>query len=137
MKRILVIGATGAQGGSVASHLLDRGTFAVRAMTRNPESARAEELRERGADVVRGDLDDRASIRAALKGVYGVFGVTSNEAHGRNLVNAVAGAEVEHLVLSTIEEIEQYARRFDIAATFVHVAVEDVGDAVATIFERP
>src|ERR1041385_1879498 len=110
MKTVLVIGATGAQGGSVASHLLDRRTFAVRALTRNPDSPAAQTLRARGAEVVRGELDDRGSLRAALKGVDAVFGVTNywehfeKEAeHGRNLINAVAGAEVEHFVLRSEE----------------------------------
>jgi saccharopine dehydrogenase-like NADP-dependent oxidoreductase len=139
MKKILVIGATGAQGLSVASHLLNRETFAVRAMTRQPESERAQMLRARGAEVVRGELDDRASLRSALKGVYGVFGVEHE-----NLVNAVAGAEVEHLVLSTLPPAEKWSlaelrTRFDIAATFVQLGdfVEEVGDVVAAIFERP
>jgi uncharacterized protein YbjT (DUF2867 family) len=148
MKTVLVIGATGAQGGSVASHLLDRRTFAVRALTRNPDSPAAQTLRARGAEVVRGELDDRGSLRAALKGVDAVFGVTNywehfeKEAeHGRNLINAVAGAEVEHFVLSTLPsvdawskgelksphfdqkyEMEQYARSLGLPATFVHVA---------------
>ena len=148
MKTILVIGATGAQGGSVAGHLLDRARFKVRALTRKPESEKAAKLAARGAEVVRGELDDRASLRAALKGVDAVFGVTNywehfeKEAeHGRNLLNAVAGAEVEHLVLSTLPsvekwsqgelksphfdqkwEMEQYTKTLGIPATFVHVA---------------
>ncbi len=147
-KTILVIGATGAQGGSVANHLLARGTFAVRALTRNPDSDSAQKLRILGAEVVRGTLDDRATLRAALKGVYGVFGVTSywehfdrEPEHGRNLINAVAGADVEHFVFSSLPPIaettngelsvphfdqkyalEQYAKALGIAATFIRVA---------------
>ena len=111
-KKILVIGATGAQGGSVARHLLGRRRFEVRAFTRKPDSPAAQALRDLGAEVVAGDLDDRASIRAALDGVHGVFGVTNfwehfeREAeHGRNLVDAVAGADVDHFVFSTLEPI--------------------------------
>jgi uncharacterized protein YbjT (DUF2867 family) len=147
-KTILVIGATGAQGGSVARHLLSRGSYAVRALTRNPESAAARTLLAAGAEVVKGELDDRASLRCALKGVYGVYGVTNywehfdREAeHGRNLINAVAGAEVEHFVFSSLpavsktsggelrvphfdqkHELEQYAKSLGIPSTFVHVA---------------
>ena len=40
-KIILVTGATGAQGGSVAKSLLQKGDFAVRIFTRHPESAKA------------------------------------------------------------------------------------------------
>ena len=147
-KTILVIGATGAQGGSVARHLLARGDFAVRAFTRNPESEASKELTWLGAEVVQGTLDDRASIRAALQGVYGVFGVTNywehfarELEHGRNLINAVAGAQVEHFVFSSLPsvykesngelaaphmdlkfELEEYTRSLGIPATFVHVA---------------
>jgi len=145
-KTILVIGATGQQGGAVAKHLLDRRKFAVRALTRNPRSDAAQRLRERGAEIVKGDLDDRASLRAAMKGAYGVFGVTNywehfekEEEQGRNLINAVAGAEVEHFVFSSLAsaklrsngeiqaphldvkyELEQYARSLDIPSTFIN-----------------
>ena len=43
-KIIVVTGATGAQGGSVVKFLLEDGTFAVRATTRNPESPKAKGL---------------------------------------------------------------------------------------------
>jgi nucleoside-diphosphate-sugar epimerase len=36
-KIILVVGATGAQGGSVARHLLARGHFRIRCLTRHPD----------------------------------------------------------------------------------------------------
>lgn len=147
-KKILVFGATGAQGGSVARALLERGRFDVRAFTRNPESSAARELQAAGAEIVRGDLDDRASIRAALEGVYGVFGVTNfwehfgkEEQQGKNLINAVAGSNVEHLIYSSLPPVagatggalksphfdikaehEEYAKSLGIPSTFVHVA---------------
>ena len=147
-KTILVIGATGAQGGSVARHLVAQGKFAVRALTRNPESDAAKMLRELDIDVVPGSLDDRASLRAAMRGAYGVFGVTNywehyakELEHGRNLINAVAGSTVEHFVFSTLHsvyklssgelsaphcdlkhELEEYAKALGIPSTFVHVA---------------
>jgi uncharacterized protein YbjT (DUF2867 family) len=146
-KKILVFGATGAQGGSVARTLLERGLFDVRAFTRNPDSPAAQKLRDLGAEVVKGDLDDRASIRAALEGVYGVFGVTNFWEHyakeseqGNNMINAVAGANVEHFILSSLPPIEkatggalksphfdikaeheEYAKKLGIPSTFVHV----------------
>ncbi len=146
-KTILVVGATGAQGGSVARALLARNQFAVRALTRKTDSAAAQALREAGAEIVQGDLDDPASLRAALEGVYGVFGVTNfwehfdkEEVHGRNLVEAVAAAKVQHFVFSTLPPVakatngalksphfdikaehEELARSLGIAATFIHV----------------
>lgn len=144
---ILVLGATGAQGGSVARNLLARGGFAVRAFTRNVDSPAAQALRELGAETVQGDLDDPTSITAALEGCYGVFGVTNfwehfdkEAAQGRNLVRAVADSGIEHFVFSTLPPIEKatggalrsphfdlkaehedYARSLGIPATFIHV----------------
>lgn len=145
---ILVTGATGAQGGSVAHHLLARGTYAVRAFTRNPGSERAAALRAAGAEVVQGDLEDILLLRTAMDGCYGVFGVTNYWEHfdgeyrqGRNLVDAVAASKIEHFVFSTLPyakkisqgvlevphldvkgRLEEYARGKHLAVTFVHVA---------------
>lgn len=145
---ILVTGATGAQGGSVARHLLRRGRFAVRALTRHPDGEGAGALRALGAEVVRGDLRDLESVREAIAGCYGVFGVTSFWEHfdgeyeqGINLVDAVADAGVGHFVFSTLPpvnrltdgelsvphfdikaQMEEYARSLGLPATFVHVA---------------
>jgi uncharacterized protein YbjT (DUF2867 family) len=146
-KTILVFGATGAQGGSVARALLSRGRFNVRALTRKPDSDAANALRALGAEIVKGDLDDPASLEAALRGCYGAFGVTNFWEHfdkegpqGRNLVNAVAAAKIEHFVFSTLPPIEketngalrsphfdlkaeheELARSLGIPSTFVHV----------------
>ncbi|MGB2958318.1 MAG: SDR family NAD(P)-dependent oxidoreductase, partial [Bacteroidota bacterium] len=73
-KKVLVTGATGQQGGSTARELLAKG-FAVRAMTRNPGSEKAAALGKLGAEVVKGDLDDRSSLEEAVKGVWGAFAV--------------------------------------------------------------
>ncbi|KIC89751.1 NmrA family NAD(P)-binding protein [Flavihumibacter sp. ZG627] len=74
---ILVTGATGAQGGSVAKALLEQGKFGVRVLTRNAGSEKALELAAAGAEIVTGDLDDKTSLLQAKQGVYGVFGLTN------------------------------------------------------------
>ena len=59
-KLILVIGATGAQGIAVIDALLapsadgSPSPYAVRALTRDPESGRAKALAEKGAELVKG-----------------------------------------------------------------------------------
>jgi uncharacterized protein YbjT (DUF2867 family) len=106
---ILVSGATGQQGGTVARNLLERG-FAVRAITRDPEKAEARALADLGAEVVSGDLEDRASIERVLAGVYGVFsvqqfwevGVEGEVGQGILLADAAKEAGVEHLVYSSV-----------------------------------
>ncbi len=72
---ILVIGATGNQGGAVARHLLQRGKFKVRALVRDENKPASLALQQAGAELVKGDLGDRASLDRALAGVYGVFSV--------------------------------------------------------------
>ncbi len=68
-KRILVTGGTGLIGGHVAA-CLQAGGALVRALARNPERARA--LVSMGSEVVRGDMTDAASLRAAVDGCQGV-----------------------------------------------------------------
>ena len=80
-KLITVVGATGAQGGATARALLRDETFAVRAVTRDPNSEAAQALAEAGAEIVRADIDDEASLVAALDGAYGAFFVTFFWAH--------------------------------------------------------
>jgi uncharacterized protein YbjT (DUF2867 family) len=67
-KHVLVTGATGRQGGGLARSLLRRG-HRVRGLTRKPEGTAAMELKKLGAEVVAGDLSDRASVERAAKGV--------------------------------------------------------------------
>ncbi|CAH6786750.1 Nmral1 [Phodopus roborovskii] len=76
-KLVVVFGATGAQGGSVARTLLEDGTFRVRVVTRNPEQRAAQELKLQGAEVVQGDQDDEASMELALTGAHATFIVTN------------------------------------------------------------
>ena len=106
---ILVSGSTGQQGGATARNLLERG-FAVRALTRDPDKPEARELADLGAEVVSGDLEDRASIDRVLDGVYGVFavqtfwevGVEGEVRQGVLLADAAKAAGVEHFVYSSV-----------------------------------
>ncbi|MEU2871989.1 NmrA/HSCARG family protein [Streptomyces olivoreticuli] len=78
-KTIAVVGATGAQGGGLVRAILDApdSGFTVRALTRDTDSPKARALAERGAEVVRADLDDEASVHRAFVGAYGAFVVTN------------------------------------------------------------
>jgi uncharacterized protein YbjT (DUF2867 family) len=106
---ILVTGATGRQGGAVARELLRKG-HRVRAMTRKPREAPAQELGRLGAEVVTGDLDDAGSLADALDGAWGVFavqntweaGVEREEQQGTRLVDVARKKGVEHFVYSSV-----------------------------------
>src|ERR1700739_4760632 len=73
-RTILITGVTGNQCGAVAQALQGAG-FHLRGLTRKPESERAVAFARRGVEIVKGDLDDEATLRRALAGAWGVFGV--------------------------------------------------------------
>jgi uncharacterized protein YbjT (DUF2867 family) len=106
---VLVVGATGKQGGAVARSLLDRG-FHVRALTRDPHKPEAQALDEQGAEVVQGDMDDRSAMDRALEGAYGVFsmqnfwetGYDREVQQGKTVADAAKAASVEHFVYSSV-----------------------------------
>jgi uncharacterized protein YbjT (DUF2867 family) len=108
---VLVTGATGKQGGATARALIEAG-IGVRALVRDPAAERARALADLGADLVRGDLNDTASLRAAADGVRGVFSVQIADldnltgdgevVRGRNLVAAARAAGVEQFVHTSV-----------------------------------
>ncbi|MGI5150173.1 NmrA family NAD(P)-binding protein [Plantactinospora sp. CA-294935] len=71
---VLVVGATGQQGGATARALLAAGV-AVRALVRNPATDRARAVEALGAELVTGDLHDRDSVSRAADGARAVFSV--------------------------------------------------------------
>jgi uncharacterized protein YbjT (DUF2867 family) len=107
-RTILITGVTGNQGGAVAQAL--RGTgFALRGLTRKPDSEQAMSLARHGVDLVKGDLDDEATLRRALAGTWGVFGVQNaeagverEEAQGKRLATLAREAGVEHYVYTSV-----------------------------------
>src|SRR5436309_15742513 len=108
-RTILITGVTGNQGGAVAQALQGTG-FHLRGLTRTPDSQRAAALARRGIDVVKGDLDDEATLRQALAGAWGVFGVQNaaeagvegEEAQGKRLATLAREAGVEHYVYTSV-----------------------------------
>jgi uncharacterized protein YbjT (DUF2867 family) len=147
-KLILVTGATGAQGGSVARAILADDQFEVRILTRNPSSPNALELKAAGAEVVQGDLEDSESLLNAMEDCYGVFGVTNfwehfekEYQHGINLIDAVKHSGIQHFVLHSLADytqlsngkfptphcdikaaLQRYCKSLRIPASFVQIA---------------
>jgi uncharacterized protein YbjT (DUF2867 family) len=108
---ILVTGATGQQGGVVMRHLLSSGRR-VRALVRDPSAPKAVAVAAAGAELAKGDLYDRPSLDAALRGVYGVFSVQNywlrdvgfdgEVRQGKLLADAAHAAGVKHFVYSSV-----------------------------------
>src|SRR5688572_16895614 len=110
-KIIAVTGATGQQGGAVARKLLADG-WKVRALTRDTDKPAAQELKALGAEIVPGDMEDRAQLDAAFQGAYGVFSVQNfwlpnvgydgEIRQGNNVADAAKAVGVQHLVYSSV-----------------------------------
>jgi uncharacterized protein YbjT (DUF2867 family) len=118
-KTIAVVGATGAQGGGLVRAILadPSGGFAARALTRDPNSAKAKELANLGAEVVAADVDDVESLRKAFAGAHGAFCVTFYWAHfspekelaeARAMAQAAKDTGVKHVVWSTLEDTRKW-----------------------------
>ena len=116
MKTIMVMGATGSQGRAVTAHLLADG-WRVRAVTRDPDAPAARTLARAGAEPVRAEMDDVASLVAAAEGAHGLFSVqptvgspgtppgfsADDEVRwGRNVADAAHAAGVRHLVYASL-----------------------------------
>jgi len=136
---VLVLGATGNQGGAVARRLTDDG-IAVRAFARDAASSGAAALQRLGAEIIEGDLQDTDALERAAKGAYGVFCVlpffTSHQQQetriGMAVADAAKAAGVEHFVYSSAAGahrstgvphldskwlVEQHIRYIDLPAT--------------------
>ncbi|KAM0255514.1 hypothetical protein ACHAQJ_005661 [Trichoderma viride] len=75
-KLIVIVGATGNQGGSVANSFLSTPGWRVRALTRNTSSAKAQALATRGAEVVYADMDVPSTLEQAFRGANVIFAVS-------------------------------------------------------------
>jgi len=108
---ILIIGATGAQGGSVTNALLEKG-YNLLAYTRNAKSDKAQALALRGVSIIEGDLTNIETLTAAMQKADTVFAVTSpfeagtesEVLHGYNIADAAKAANVKHLVFSSVSD---------------------------------
>jgi len=124
--------------------MLNKG-WKLRALTRNPNGAPAQQLTTQGIEAIQGDLEDPDSLARAARGVYGVYsvqdfwsvGVKREVQQGKNLADAAKNAGVEHLVYSSVGgadrnsgidhweskwEIEKYIRKLGLPATMLRPA---------------
>ncbi len=106
---IVVTGSTGHQGGAVARELLAKG-YKVRAVTRHPDGDKAKALIKLGADVVRADFDDAASMEKAMQGAWGIYavqntweaGVEKEEEQGKQIAEIARKTGIKHYVYASV-----------------------------------
>lgn len=84
-------------------------------MSRKPDSAAANELRKIGAEVVAGDLGDRASVERAAKGVDAAYlvatpyeqGVEAETRFGITGLDGIRAAGVPYVVYSSVSDADR------------------------------
>jgi uncharacterized protein YbjT (DUF2867 family) len=114
LRRILVTGATGKQGGALINALVaspPTPPFHLVALTRKANTARAQALAQKpNVSVLEGDLDDCNAIFEGQQPFHGVFSVTTpikseevEEKQGKALVDAAAANGVKHFVFTSVE----------------------------------
>lgn len=117
-RSVLVLGATGTQGGAVCRHLSACG-FRVTAITRDASTAKARRIAELpGVELVECDADREGALEevfAARSPYRGVYSVQANDysegasereiAQGRRVVDLCEVYDVPHLVYSSVAEL--------------------------------
>lgn len=134
---ILLTGITGNIGGATARALLAKGVK-FRALVRNP--AKAADWAAQGVELVQGDLQDQAAVRAALEGVdRAVLVLPNGEEQEKTELAFIATAKAAGLPwlikLSSPEAVRGTTSPIPLA----HIAAEDamMASGMAWTFVRP
>ena len=114
LEKILVTGATGQQGGTLAKLLLQK-NHKVYALVRNIQSPAAQELKKEGANLVKGDLNNLDSLEQAVNGVDSIFlmgtpledGIEGETRRGKMMVDIAKEKNVKHLVYSSVTNADR------------------------------
>lgn len=134
-KIIVVVGATGNQGGSVAHTFLALPTWHVRCITRDLSSPASKDLATLGAEVVQADLFDISSLSQAFANANAIFlntnfweryradapedagkdisllSYTQEVSHGTNAAVAAAGVpSLDRFVYSSLSPLKKHSQ---------------------------
>lgn len=125
--------------------------YALRGITRDTTSTKSKALTDKGVEMVSGALDDLESLKAAVKGSYGVFGVTDfwsildkqrEIQQGKNIFEAARSQGVKHLVFSTLPYAEKLTKgelkhvdHFDSKAIVGEYIEANKGAMIASYFQ--
>jgi uncharacterized protein YbjT (DUF2867 family) len=119
-KIFAVFGATGQQGGSIVTHILNDSSlskeYTIRAITRDLTSPQSQLLSSK-VEVVIGDATNTSSLEKALKGVHTVFAMTTPSfgagafeievESGKHIADAAVKMGVQYLIFSTLPAVTQ------------------------------
>ncbi|KAL2816930.1 hypothetical protein BJX63DRAFT_441297 [Aspergillus granulosus] len=115
-RNVVVIGATGSQGGSVVAEFLKHPhLYHIRAITRDPSKPNAQQLAAQGVELCRADLEgDRESLTAAFAGADIIYALTdfwqkqsaaAEIEQGKTIADAAAGVPtLQHFIWSALPD---------------------------------
>lgn len=112
IRRLVVTGATGKQGGGVVAALLDKPSqpFEIYAVTRNASSGSAQRLASKGVKIIQGEFDKPEDIFKQVDKPWGLFSVTNpikgakiEEQQGKAMTKAGFDAGIKHIVFSATD----------------------------------
>jgi uncharacterized protein YbjT (DUF2867 family) len=118
-KLAVILGATGTQGSSIISALLQNPTYTLRALTCTPSSPKALALSHKDVEVMATDVNDPTTLGPASAGAHVIFAVTDfassfmslgpvgamhrETIKGKNIADAAAKVPtLEHFIWSTL-----------------------------------
>ncbi|KAF9741966.1 hypothetical protein PMIN04_001578 [Paraphaeosphaeria minitans] len=146
LRRILVSGATGKQGGALIAALDSHPTptFHIYALTRNPKSRSAQALASKpNITVITGDFSNPPAIFAQIPKPWGFFSVTNpmnaarEEAQGKAMTAAAIAAGVKHIVFTATDRgansdssatvVPHFASKFGVEQDIVSKSKESGG----------
>jgi uncharacterized protein YbjT (DUF2867 family) len=148
---ITIVGALSKQGRSATRALLRSGRYSVRALTRRPDSPEAQSLARQGAQLMSVPLEvgHKKELANAFRGSQGVFlmtpaivpPATHEVALGKQQADAAVEAGVEHIIFSSLEnveritggekfaphftdkaKVEEYIRTLPVSSSFIYAA---------------
>ena len=127
-KLLVVIGATGVQGSSIISHFLEpEQGYRIRGLTRDSTSNKATALAKQGVEIVKANLNNVASLRAAFEGANAIFAFTDS-------AGAVYAAETQEILKAHPEK--DLAEAAAIAEFQQGKNIADAAASVGTNLER-
>ncbi|KAJ7092977.1 hypothetical protein B0H15DRAFT_929769 [Mycena belliarum] len=125
MPIITIFGATGSQGSAVLRAVLADGKYTPRAVSRSLESDESKALIAKGVEVVKANLFDVDSLKAAIRRSEAVFGVTNfwdpeifpadpkgkgEITQGKNLVDAAKAEGVKFFMWSSLPNATEMSK---------------------------
>ncbi|KAJ5780607.1 hypothetical protein N7457_005767 [Penicillium paradoxum] len=125
MSKILAIfGATGQQGSSVLNHVVNdpelSQQYKIRAITRDINSEKAQQLKHKNIEVVEGDVTSSDSLAKALAGVHTVYAMTTPSlgadafdvelGNAKRIADVAVQQNVNYIIWSTLPAVRDISK---------------------------